>query len=496
MDEMTVLVIDDEQSALTHLEKLLSRKYRVLATPSTEEAIQLLNKDNSIAVVVCDQKMAGMSGIELLNHAKTINPKGVRILMTAFDDCAIEAVNQSEIFKYIQKPLDIELLVSYIDEGLKKYAESTTTVSLSEKSQQITSLLDERENRIFFANQYLKSPMVTINWLSMMLQSTELDFFQHRLISLLREIVSQTLCVSDRLFTDNDNKEIHIEKIDETLFSFDSLVKDLSLVISSNGGKPNKSDVSFYRGDYMPDYFYSDKQMIMEMVGQIASVFIDQGCSNLSFVFNRHQIDTNQDILKISLMVDDYSLVESVKTIIAEYDESKSVSEFEKSSLQTLAIQKYLAQCRRGDLFVEDTDLVISIPAIYIDDKSDKDFYEEVVSKDRICSSLSFAQYIPRKIGILDFMDGELIWHALCFLGYEPKFFKTVDEAVNFDIIFVSEGNQKNANIIDSLTKSSAAELVLYGERKTLIKNHNSDFLHHFYPPYRFDELQKILSPW
>ena len=100
-----VLFVDDEPRVLTSMRAMFRRDYNVLLANSGQEAIDIL-KQHRIQVIVSDQRMPGMTGIEVLNQVKEIAPAAVRILLTGYADLdAIEAsINESEVFRYLTKP--------------------------------------------------------------------------------------------------------------------------------------------------------------------------------------------------------------------------------------------------------------------------------------------------------------------------------------------------------------------------------------------------------
>ena len=107
----TVLFVDDERRVLTSMRAMFRRDYEVLLANSGQEAIDLL-RDHSVDVIVSDQRMPGMTGVEVLKAVKTLAPNAMRILLTGYADLkAIEAsINEGEVFRYLTKPCPSEEL--------------------------------------------------------------------------------------------------------------------------------------------------------------------------------------------------------------------------------------------------------------------------------------------------------------------------------------------------------------------------------------------------
>lgn len=100
-----LLFVDDERRVLTSMRAMFRREYEVLLANSGDEAIEIL-ADRDVHVVVSDQRMPEMTGVELLSTVKEEHPGSMRILLTGYADLdAVEAsINQSEVFRYLMKP--------------------------------------------------------------------------------------------------------------------------------------------------------------------------------------------------------------------------------------------------------------------------------------------------------------------------------------------------------------------------------------------------------
>lgn len=106
-----ILFVDDEQRVLTAMRAMFRRDYEVHIANSGAEALAIL-RDHAIDVVVSDQRMPEMTGVEVLREAREIAPEAMRILLTGYADLtAIEdAINESEVFRYLMKPCPREQL--------------------------------------------------------------------------------------------------------------------------------------------------------------------------------------------------------------------------------------------------------------------------------------------------------------------------------------------------------------------------------------------------
>lgn len=102
-----ILFVDDEENILRTMKLIFGKTHTVYLASSGEAALKVLqNKKHEIKVIVCDQRMPNMLGVEVLREAMTVSPLTMRILLTGYSDVSdiIDSINQAEIFRYIMKP--------------------------------------------------------------------------------------------------------------------------------------------------------------------------------------------------------------------------------------------------------------------------------------------------------------------------------------------------------------------------------------------------------
>jgi DNA-binding NtrC family response regulator len=106
-----LLFVDDEPLILKSLSLLFSESYTVFTAGSGTEGLDIL-KRHTIDVIISDQRMPHMSGVDFLRLAKEISPNSIRILMTGYADlqAVVDSVNVGEIFRYVNKPWNTEKL--------------------------------------------------------------------------------------------------------------------------------------------------------------------------------------------------------------------------------------------------------------------------------------------------------------------------------------------------------------------------------------------------
>lgn len=127
----TLLLVDDEASVLAALKQLLcNENYQILSATSAEDALALLAL-HPVGVILTDQRLTGMTGVELLARARKMYPKVVRMVLSGYTglDSLTEAINRGEIYKFFTKPWNDAELIESVREAFGHYAELTDTVS-------------------------------------------------------------------------------------------------------------------------------------------------------------------------------------------------------------------------------------------------------------------------------------------------------------------------------------------------------------------------------
>jgi len=117
-----ILVVDDEAEILQSLKSLLRHEFQVYTAGSGKEAIGIL-QEQVVHVVMTDQRMPQMTGVEFLRRVKSDHPEAIRVIFTGYADvqAVIEAVNQGNIFRYVSKPWIPEELIATLNEAGRTY---------------------------------------------------------------------------------------------------------------------------------------------------------------------------------------------------------------------------------------------------------------------------------------------------------------------------------------------------------------------------------------
>jgi DNA-binding NtrC family response regulator len=150
----SILLVDDEPEILYSLKGLLRREFDLHTAENAQEALDILEQQ-SIHVVMTDQRMPGMTGIELIKRVKIRHPEAIRIVFTGYADikAVIEAVNNASLFRYITKPWDPDELIDVLRAAAAEYDELVARRELLrdvrrhiEQGQQLVDQLANRGN--------------------------------------------------------------------------------------------------------------------------------------------------------------------------------------------------------------------------------------------------------------------------------------------------------------------------------------------------------------
>jgi putative two-component system response regulator len=139
-----IMIVDDEPANLRLLERLFRRDYQVIPAASGEEALELLGQ-HDVALLITDQRMPGMTGIELLQRTVSLRPHMVRIIITGYTDVGVlvEAINCGHVYKYVTKPWDNTALRLTVERALEHYETNKSRHELEQANKRLSNRLQE-----------------------------------------------------------------------------------------------------------------------------------------------------------------------------------------------------------------------------------------------------------------------------------------------------------------------------------------------------------------
>lgn len=132
--KINILYVDDEENNLISFKATFRFKYHVLLAHSGDEAIRML-ESKDIEIIITDQRMPNMTGIEFLEKIIAIYPEPMRILLTGYSDlnAVIDAVNKGKIYHYLAKPWNEDEINLTIKRAYEVYEDKQKIKQLNEK---------------------------------------------------------------------------------------------------------------------------------------------------------------------------------------------------------------------------------------------------------------------------------------------------------------------------------------------------------------------------
>jgi DNA-binding NtrC family response regulator len=117
-----ILLVDDEPEILFSLRSLLRKEFELHTANSGAEALEVLHK-HPVHVIMTDQRMPEMTGVELLKRARGESPEAIRIVFTGYADikAVIDGINQGQIYRYLTKPWDPDELLAVLHQACDQY---------------------------------------------------------------------------------------------------------------------------------------------------------------------------------------------------------------------------------------------------------------------------------------------------------------------------------------------------------------------------------------
>lgn len=154
MSERSLLMVDDEENILSSLSRLFRREgYQLYRATSGADGLELLSQ-HRISVVISDQRMPEMTGVEFLSKVKQLYPETVRIVLSGYTDLnsVTDAINEGAVYKFLTKPWDDDLLRENVREAFRNF-------ELRNENDRLSMELREANKRLLEYNQFLKGRM-------------------------------------------------------------------------------------------------------------------------------------------------------------------------------------------------------------------------------------------------------------------------------------------------------------------------------------------------
>nr|HEX4319022.1 sigma-54 dependent transcriptional regulator [Kofleriaceae bacterium] len=145
-----ILIVDDEQDNLDAFRFNFRKTFDILTASGGAEALAVLD-DKEVAVVVTDQRMPRMTGVELLREVRARQPDAVGIILTAFTDVdvLVEAINLGQVYRYITKPWDAKEVRGVLQYAIERFHLQRENRRLAAQLAEYTGYLNQQQHAEF-----------------------------------------------------------------------------------------------------------------------------------------------------------------------------------------------------------------------------------------------------------------------------------------------------------------------------------------------------------
>jgi signal transduction histidine kinase len=150
--------VDDEPDLVDSVQNLLRYDYRVLGATRASEGLAIMERER-VQLVMSDQRMPEMTGVELLQRIKQSHPDAVRLLFTAYADltAVIDAINEGNVYRYIAKPWETEELKATLRQAYEYYELQEERRKLLKEVQAKNAMLAAANLELHRANEMKKA---------------------------------------------------------------------------------------------------------------------------------------------------------------------------------------------------------------------------------------------------------------------------------------------------------------------------------------------------
>jgi DNA-binding NtrC family response regulator len=156
LNQYPILVVDDEADNLDAFRFNFKRVFQILTAESGDEGLRLL-AEHDVAVIVSDQRMPKMTGLEFLREAKKVRPEATGIILTAYTDTdvLIEAINLGQVYRYITKPWDSKEVKGILTQAIERFHLRRENARLEEQLRQYAGYLSREMHGEFDFGQII-----------------------------------------------------------------------------------------------------------------------------------------------------------------------------------------------------------------------------------------------------------------------------------------------------------------------------------------------------
>ncbi|WP_158861067.1 hybrid sensor histidine kinase/response regulator [Lunatibacter salilacus] len=193
--KINVLYIDDEDNNLSSFKASLRKDFKIHTALNAEEGLQMV-QEIEFEVVIADQRMPGMTGVEFFEKLVVVNPRPIRILLTGYSDIVsvIDAINRGEVYRFIDKPWNLEQIKNAITNAAEIY---DARKELKVKNDRLQKLHSEMNQFVYSLSHELRGPLMSISGISKL---AKMEPLEPSILEYFEMIDSATLKLDDFIY--------------------------------------------------------------------------------------------------------------------------------------------------------------------------------------------------------------------------------------------------------------------------------------------------------
>jgi signal transduction histidine kinase len=303
----TLLLVDDEAANLRFLKGLLEEDYNILTASDGLEAMELVMshpEPEKIDLIITDQRMPRMTGVEFLKETINKIPNTIRMILTGFTDieAIIGAINESKVYKYMTKPLEPKDLKITVQRALEAYELEKSNIALVIAKQQAEKATEEKSNFLSTMSHELRTPLNAVIGMTYLLMQESPTPEQLENLRVLKFSADNLLVLINDLldFSKIEAGKINFEDLD---FSLGNLFNSIRLALKPLADDKN-IEIIVKTDEQMPDLVVGDPVRISQILTNLinnAVKFTSQGYVKAETTIK----ETGEDTLMIAFAVSD-----------------------------------------------------------------------------------------------------------------------------------------------------------------------------------------------
>lgn len=375
LKDHNLLIIDDEVDITKALVRQFRRKYNVFASTDATDALKVMEKEK-IQVVLSDQRMPGMTGVDFFAQIKDKYPDALKLILTGYSDieAVIGAINEGQVFRYVKKPWNPDELETIIREAFEKYELITNnrklmanlqeanatleakvknrTAELEKVNSRLSELNIEKNRYIGMVAHDLRNPIgvagsfseILIDDLDSIPKETQLEYLEHInascdfSLNLIRDFLDVSK-IEAGIF------ELNVSELEYLSFVKKSIVHEEILA-------RNKSQEIIIKSDSTSIMASFDQNKIQQILNNLLSNAIKYSFPNTKIVID---ISDNDDEIVTKIIDQGQGIpAEELQKLFTPFQTtSVKATANEKSTGLGLAIVKKIIEAHNGKIWVE-----------------------------------------------------------------------------------------------------------------------------------------------